>query len=68
MNRWIKYSVIAVTPTLSALHIRWIAYLLGVDWNETAQTFSALVVLISTGFVLTTLDDIDRESRQEKNL
>ena len=48
MKRWQKYAVLACVPTLTTLHSRWIAYLLGAEFDGVAvgMSIAATVVML----------------------
>lgn len=48
MKRWQKMLMLAATPTISVLHSRWIASLLGVQWDANTRETAFVVMFIVT--------------------
>lgn len=47
MKTYQKALIMAATPTISVLHSKWIAHLMGAEWSDTAQAFSLVMVFAS---------------------
>lgn len=55
MKTYQKALIMAATPTISVLHSKWIAYLMGAEWTYETRCLAVLIVfaaLIIEGAVL----------------
>lgn len=52
MKRWHKVAMIPAVPTLTALHERWLAYLLGIEWASIDGCIKVLGVMIVSACVI----------------
>lgn len=48
MKRWQKFAILSLVPTITALHSRWIAYLLRTEFDGVAVgiTIAVMVVMV----------------------
>lgn len=46
MKRWQKYGVLSLVPSLTVLHSRWIAYLLGTQFDDMAVSLTIMVMVV----------------------
>lgn len=47
MKTYQKALIMAATPTISILHSRWIANLMGAEWNDTTRGIAFVMVFAS---------------------
>jgi hypothetical protein len=55
MNNIAKSAIVAVTPTVTILHGKWIAFLIGVNWSEVHPILPFGFALTATAIAATVL-------------